>query len=83
MSASRLSTKGQLVIPAQFRKALNLRSGDKVEIALEGRGLVLRLESKAGAKLKRGKFGRPVLVAAKGAPAITTESVIGLLEVLP
>jgi AbrB family looped-hinge helix DNA binding protein len=49
MSGSRLSTKGQLVIPAQFRKALNLWPGDKVEIALEGRGLVLRRESKPGA----------------------------------
>jgi len=83
MSSSRLSTKGQLVIPAQFRKALNLRPGDKVEIALEGRGLVLRRESKPAAKLKRGKFGRPVLVASEGAPAMTTESVIALLEELP
>ena len=83
MSGSRLSTKGQLVIPAHFRKALNLRPGDKVEIALEDRGLVLRRESKPGAKLKRGKFGRPVLIAAKGAPAMTTESVVALLEELP
>jgi AbrB family looped-hinge helix DNA binding protein len=83
MSGSKLSTKGQLVIPAQFRKALNLRPGDTVEIALEGRGLVLRREWKPGAKLKRGKFARPVLVAAKGTPAMTTERVIALLEELP
>jgi AbrB family looped-hinge helix DNA binding protein len=83
MSGSRLSTKGQLVIPAQFRNALNLRPGDKVEIALEGSGLVLRRESKPGAKLKRGKFGRPVLVAAEGPRAMTTKGVIALLEELP
>ena len=83
MSGSRLSTKGQLVIPAQFRKALNLRPGDKIEIALEGGGLVLRRESKPGAKLKRGKFERPVLVAAEGTRAMTTKGVIALLEELP
>jgi len=83
MSSSRLSTKGQLVIPARFRKALNLRPGDKVEMELEDRGLVLRRESQRAAKLKRGKFGRPVLVAAAGAPPMTTEGVTALLEELP
>src|ERR1700722_12054960 len=39
MSRSRLSTKGQLVIPARLRKALNLRPGDQVEIELEGRAI--------------------------------------------
>ncbi len=83
MASSRLSTKGQLVIPARFRKALNLRPGDKVVMALEDRGLVLRRESPPAAKLKRGKFGRPVLVAAEEAPSMTTESVAALLEELP
>lgn len=83
MSSSRLSTKGQLVIPARLRKALNLRPGDKVEMILEGRGLVLRRESQRAAKLKRGKFGRPVLLAAEGAPAMTTESINAILEELP
>jgi AbrB family looped-hinge helix DNA binding protein len=83
MSSSRLSTKGQLVIPARLRKALNLRPGDKVEMELEDRGLVLRRESQRAARLKRGKFGRVVLVAAAGAPPTTTESVTALLEELP
>ena len=83
MSSSRLSTKGQLVIRARFRKALNLRPGDKVELALEDRGLLLRRESPRAAKLKRGKFGRQVLVAAPGALQMTTESVNALLEELP
>ncbi|WP_423969524.1 AbrB/MazE/SpoVT family DNA-binding domain-containing protein, partial [Candidatus Binatus sp.] len=34
MSSSTLSTKGQLVIPTQYRRALNLRPGDKVEVTL-------------------------------------------------
>jgi hypothetical protein len=60
---------------------INLRPGDKVEIELEDRGLVLRRESRRGAKLKRGKFGRPVLVA-EGAPPMTTEAVTALIEEL-
>jgi AbrB family looped-hinge helix DNA binding protein len=83
MSSSRLSTKGQLVIPAHLRKALNLRAGDNVDIKLDGHRLVLRRISPHAAKLKRGRFGRLVLVAAKGAPAMTTESVNALLEELP
>ncbi len=83
MNSSTLSTKGQLVIPARIRKALNLRAGDKVEMVLEGGRLILQRESRRGARLKRGRFGRPVLVAAQGAPAMTTENVIALLEELP
>lgn len=83
MSSSTLSSKGQLVIPARIRKAMNLRAGDKVEMKLEGGRLVLQRGSACGARLKRGRFGRPVLVAAQGAPALTTENVIRLLEELP
>jgi AbrB family looped-hinge helix DNA binding protein len=83
MSSSRLSTKGQLVIPARLRKALNLRPGDQIEMELEGRALVLRRQSQRAARLKRGKFGRPVLLAAESAPSMTTESVTALLAELP
>ncbi len=83
MSTLTLSTKGQLVIPARLRKALNLRPGDKVEMKLEGRRLVLQRGTPHAARLRRGKFGGPVLVAAEGAPAMTTESVNALLEELP
>jgi AbrB family looped-hinge helix DNA binding protein len=83
MSSSTLSTKGQLVIPTQYRKALNLRAGDKVEVTLEGRRLILERRSPRAAKLTRGRFGRPVLVSAPNAPAITTESVNALLDDLP
>lgn len=82
MGSSRLSTKGQLVIPARLRKALNLRPGDKVEIRLEGKRLILQRESPHAARLRRGRFGRPVLLAAEGAPPMTTENVIELQEEL-
>ena len=80
---SRISTKGQLVIPAQMRKALNLKAGDRVDMTIDGQRLILQRVSPHRAKLKRGRFGRMVLVAPKGAPPMTTESVIALLEELP
>jgi AbrB family looped-hinge helix DNA binding protein len=83
MSSSTLSTKGQLVIPTQYRRALNLRPGDKVEVMLEGQRLILERRSPRAAKLTRGKFGRPVLVSVPNAPKITTESVNALLDDLP
>jgi AbrB family looped-hinge helix DNA binding protein len=76
------SSKGQLVIPIRLRKALNLRPGDKVELTLEGQRLILERQSPRNARLVRGKFGRPVLVAAPGAPAITTRRVNLLLDEL-
>ena len=83
MSSSTLSTKGQLVIPTNLRKALNLRPGDKVEVTLEGRRLILERRSPRAAKLMRGRFGRPVLVSVPGAPEMTTETVNALLDDLP
>ena len=77
-----LSTKGQLVIPAQIRKALNLNAGDQVILKVEGQRLVLEPASRPKAKLKRGKFGRVVLEAPPDAPPMTTESVKKLLEEL-
>jgi hypothetical protein len=50
---------------------------------VEGRKLVLQRGTPHAARLKRGKFGRPVLVAAEGAPLITTDMVNSLLEELP
>jgi AbrB family looped-hinge helix DNA binding protein len=72
MSSSTLSTKGQLVIPTRFRRALNLQPGDKVEVTLEGRRLILERRSPRGARLTRGRFGRPVLVCAPAAPPAGT-----------
>ncbi len=83
MSTATLSTKGQLVIPNRFRKALHLQAGDKVTFALEGEKLVLEREQPKRARLVRGKFGRLVLVAPPGAPSMTPEHVKTILNELP
>lgn len=82
MSTATLSTKGQLVIPTRFRRALSLQPGDELELTLEGRRLVIERKAPRRAKLARGKFGRPVLVAPPGAPRMTTDVVNALIDEL-
>jgi AbrB family looped-hinge helix DNA binding protein len=82
MESATLSTKGQLVIPTRYRKALHLRPGDKVGFRLEGERLVLQREESPGATLVK-KQGRTVLVAPVGAPAMTTETIKALLADFP
>jgi AbrB family looped-hinge helix DNA binding protein len=80
MESSTLSTKGQLVIPIRYREALHLRPGDKVAFTLDGERLILQRGEAMRARLIQGKFGRPVLVAPDGAPAMTIERVKAILE---
>lgn len=83
MNTATLSTKGQLVIPQRFRQALHLQAGDTVSFALEGEKLTLQREQPHRARLVRGKFGRPVLVAPPGAPPMTPARVRDILNELP
>ena len=38
----KISTKGQLTIPKEFRKKLNLREGDEVILYLDENGIVIK-----------------------------------------
>ena len=80
MATTILSTKGQLVIPTELRKALHLQPGDKVAIDLRGDSLVLKRDQPARAKLVKGKFGRMALVAPPGAPPMTVQRIKAILN---
>ena len=82
MDTATISTKGQLVIPTRFRKALHLQAGDKVSLTLEGDRLLLEREQPRRARLVE-KNGRKVLVAPPGAPPMTPEVVKSLLADFP
>ena len=82
MSTTTLSTKGQLVIPSRFRQVMHLQPGDKVLLSLEGEKLILQRDVPRRAKLVRGRFGRPVLVAPPGAPPMTVERTKAILDEL-
>ena len=78
-----LSTKGQLVIPQQFRRALHLHAGDKVVLLLEGDRLVLKRSTVTAARLVKARSGRRVLEAPEDAPPMTPEVVKILLSEFP
>jgi AbrB family looped-hinge helix DNA binding protein len=79
----RISAKGQLMIPQRLRKALNLRTGDFVTLWIEGEKLLVQRHQPNRARLKKGKFGRPVLVARSGAPPMTPDRVKNLMQETP
>jgi AbrB family looped-hinge helix DNA binding protein len=82
MSSAIISTKGQLVIPNRFRKALHLQAGDKVSFSLEGEKLILQRERPGRARLVH-RNGRKVLVAPSGAPPMTPAVIKALLADFP
>lgn len=82
MSTVTLSTKGQLVIPIGFRKALRLQPGDKVSFLLQGNKLILQREESGRARLV-AKGRRKVLVAPAGSPPMNTDTVKALLADFP
>jgi len=82
MKSATISTKGQLVIPMRFRKALHLQPGDRVTFSLEGEKLSLQIDKPRRARLVEKK-GRKVLVAPPGAPPMTPDLVRALLADFP
>lgn len=83
MTTAVLSTKGQLVIPQQFRRVLHLRAGDRVALFVEGDRLVLRRFNSTPARMVRGRGGRRVLEAPADAPPMTAQTVKALLSEFP
>jgi AbrB family looped-hinge helix DNA binding protein len=77
-----LSSKGQLVIPQELRKALQLRSGDRLTVVKEGSRLVLEPVRQAQAKLVR-RHGRSALVAPSDAPPMSVEIIKQILSDFP
>jgi AbrB family looped-hinge helix DNA binding protein len=83
MSTATLSSKGQLVIPSEFRNALHLQTGDKLLLSLENGKLVMQRAESPKAKLITDRKGRKVLKAASAAPAMTPEAVKAILADFP
>jgi AbrB family looped-hinge helix DNA binding protein len=52
----RLSSKGQIAIPARIRQQLNLRQGTELSITVEGEGLILRKLLRRNWKQWEGAF---------------------------
>jgi AbrB family looped-hinge helix DNA binding protein len=83
---TKVSTKGQVVLPSPLRQKLGLRPGDSLDVDLAGDAIILtprRARTQKATVLRDAITGLPVLSAGKGAPKLTNEQVRELLAGFP
>jgi AbrB family looped-hinge helix DNA binding protein len=83
---TKLSTKGQVVLPSRIRNKLGLRPGDPLDASVEGGRIVLTPRKKRGRKVRIIKdpvTGFPVLDLGPGAPILTSKEVKEILADFP
>ena len=83
---TKVSTKGQLVLPQALRRKMNLRPGDTFDVKIEGDRIVLVPRRKRARKpriVRDPVTGLPALSAGPGAPVLTSEQVAEILADFP
>jgi AbrB family looped-hinge helix DNA binding protein len=83
---TKVSTKGQVVLPSRIRRRLGLQPGDSLDAEIEGERIIL-----IPRRAKRGKprivkepvTGLPVLTAGADTPTLTSEQVREILADFP
>lgn len=83
---TRISTKGQVVLPSPIRRKLDLRAGDKLDANVEGGRVILtprRQPSRKGKIIKDPVTGLPVFSVEAGSPILTSKQVKEILSNFP
>jgi len=83
---TRVSSKGQIVLPAPLRRRLGIRAGDPLDIAVEQDRIVLTAPSKKTCEariIEDPITGFPVIDVGPDAPILTSEMVRELLVDFP
>jgi AbrB family looped-hinge helix DNA binding protein len=83
---TKLSTKGQVVLPSRFRNKLGLRPGDPLDATIEGGRIVLtprRTRRRKARIIKDPVTGFPVLTAGPDAPVLTCKEVDEIMSTFP
>jgi AbrB family looped-hinge helix DNA binding protein len=87
---TRVSTKGQIVLPGPLRRRLGIRVGDLIDVSAEaGAGaerIVLTLQRKPRFEaviVTDAVTGLPVLDLGPGAPVLTNEAIAEILADFP
>jgi AbrB family looped-hinge helix DNA binding protein len=83
---TKVSTKGQIVLPLALRETLGLRPGDELHAELEGQRIVLipQQTRSARARLTTDPLtGLPALTSGKQAAPLTSEQVARILADFP
>ena len=83
---TKLSTKGQVVLPGPIRRKLGLQPGDSLEAKVQSGGVLLtprRTRSRKAAIRIDRITGLPVLSAGAEAPLLTSAQVREILDEFP
>jgi AbrB family looped-hinge helix DNA binding protein len=83
---TKVSSKGQVVLPISIRNKLRIREGDPLEVHIENERVILvptKPKKRKGRIIKDPLTGMAVLTFGPGAPVITNEMVAKLLEDFP
>jgi AbrB family looped-hinge helix DNA binding protein len=83
---TKVSTKGQIVLPQPIRHRLNIRAGDTLDIAVEKDRIVLTSPRRKHFKariIEDPITGFPVIDAGPDAPVLTSEMVREILADFP
>jgi AbrB family looped-hinge helix DNA binding protein len=83
---TKISTKGQVVLPGPLREKLGLRPGDPLDVSLEGGNIVLKPKRRRRRKAKiviDPRTGFAVLTAGPDAPVLTSKQVKEILSDFP
>jgi AbrB family looped-hinge helix DNA binding protein len=83
---TRVSTKGQVVLPGPIRRKLGLRPGDPLDVKAEGGRIVLTPRRSRSQKIRillDPITGLPVLAAGPGAPLLSSKQVQEILSTFP
>jgi AbrB family looped-hinge helix DNA binding protein len=83
---TKVSSKGQVVLPGPLRRRLDLRAGDSLDANIENGSIVLTPQRKRRYRVKLIKdsvTGLPVLSAGPKAPTLTSRQVEEMLADFP
>jgi AbrB family looped-hinge helix DNA binding protein len=83
---TRLSTKGQVVLPGPIRRKLGLRTGDPLDAKVEGGRIVLTPRTKRSRAVRiiiDPITGLPVLTAGPNAATLSSQQVSEILSEFP
>lgn len=83
---TKVSTKGQVVLPGRLRRQLGIRAGDPLEAKIEAGRIVLIPQRKRPHKAKVVKdpiTGLPVLSVGPSAPVLSSKEVREILADFP
>ena len=83
---TKVSTKGQVVLPVQVRRTLGLQAGDSLDTHVESGRIILTPRTRRRARVRITKdpaTGLPALTAGSDAPRLTHKQVQQLLADFP